>query len=48
MAPLVVETLAVVSIYYLWRGYAVARHQQARLLRERVAMMLWKAAETVR
>ena len=38
--------LAVVAIYYLYRAYDQTRQRrQRRLLRERVAYMLWVAAD---
>jgi hypothetical protein len=43
-----VAALAVAAIYYWYRAYDQARQrQQRRLLRERVAYMLWVAAEQV-
>jgi hypothetical protein len=39
-----VATLAVASIYYLWRAYEYVRQQQPRHLHERVAYMLWVIA----
>jgi hypothetical protein len=40
-----VASLAVASIYYLWKVYFQAACQRQRLLRERVAYMLWVAAQ---
>lgn len=39
-----VATLAVASIYYVWKVYIQARLQRERMLRERVAYMLWVLA----
>ena len=36
--------LAVALLYYLWRSYHQARMARARVLRERVAYMLWVMA----
>jgi hypothetical protein len=37
--------LAVTVIYFFWRSYDEARQRRRRALRERVAFMLWMAAE---
>jgi hypothetical protein len=39
-----VATLAVASIYYVWKVYIQARIQREQMLRERVAYMLWVLA----
>jgi hypothetical protein len=40
-----VAALSVTAIYYVYRAYRhVHDHQQERVLRERVAYMLWVAA----
>jgi hypothetical protein len=39
-----VATLAVASIFYIYRGYAYALLRRQRVLRERVAYMLWVMA----
>ena len=50
MMPIITYNLAalmIAAIYYAWRdGYAV-RKSQSRTLRERVAYMLWVAAQRV-
>jgi hypothetical protein len=38
-------TLAVSTIFCLWRAYCQTREQRTRLLRERVAYMIWMAAD---
>ena len=40
-----VAALAVALLYYIWRTYHQARLLRQRVLRERVAFMLWSAAE---
>jgi hypothetical protein len=42
-----VAALAVAVLYYIWRGYHQARHARERVLRERVAYMLWVIAERI-
>ena len=37
--------LAVTVIYFFWRSYDEGRRRQQRALRERVAFMLWLAAD---
>jgi hypothetical protein len=37
-------TLAVSAVYCLWNVYRLAQYQRDRKLRERVAFMLWVAA----
>ena len=46
MAPLVpsVAALAVSTIYCLWHSYRLTHERRVRLMRERVAYMLWVAA----
>lgn len=41
MFPLLIGLLAVVGIFFLWRGYVIIRQQ---IVRRRVAYMLWLAA----
>lgn len=36
--------LCIAMLYYAWRDSALMRHQRAKTLRERVAYMLWVAA----
>ena len=43
-----VAALAVASLYYSWRGYAGHLAHRRRVLRERVAFMLWVMAKKVR
>lgn len=40
-----VATLAVSTIYLLWQNYQAALHRQERVMRDRVAFMLWTAAQ---
>ncbi len=40
-------TLAIATVYCLWRGYHVWRLECERVLRERVAHMLWVAVQGV-
>jgi hypothetical protein len=37
--------LAVALLYYIWRAYDQAQLARRRILRERVAYMLWVTAE---
>jgi hypothetical protein len=37
--------LAVTALYHVWRAYDKARAAKARVLRERVAYMLWVVAD---
>ncbi|GIW85629.1 MAG: hypothetical protein KatS3mg107_1289 [Gemmataceae bacterium] len=39
--------LAIAALYYLWRDVYLPRRKR-RLLRERVAYMLWVAAQKIR
>ncbi len=43
-----VSALAVAVIYYIHRGYLAYFHQRHRVLRERVAYMLWVTASMAR
>ena len=48
MDPMTVNVLCVSGIYCIWRLYQAIQLQQKRaLLRERVAYMLWMAAQQV-
>ncbi len=47
MNPVLLQVFSVIGIYYLWRGYAYWLKYRNRQLRERVAYMLWTAAEYV-
>ncbi len=38
-------TLAVSAIFCLWKAYCQTHEQRTRMLRERVAYMLWVAAD---
>jgi hypothetical protein len=40
-----VATSAVTSIFIIWRAYCEARYRRSRIIHERVAQMLWAAAE---
>jgi hypothetical protein len=40
-----IAALAVTALYYVWRAYDKARTAKARVLRERVAYMLWVVAD---
>jgi len=40
-----VAALAVAALYYVWRAYDQARTAKERVLRERVAYMLWVVAD---
>ena len=48
MQPIVanVAALAVASLYYLWRSHHQSQQRRLRL-RQRVAYMLWVAAQSV-
>ena len=41
------SALAIASLYYAWRDCYVVHLRRSRLLRERVAYMLWSAAHHV-
>jgi hypothetical protein len=41
-----VATLAVASIYYMWRAYFQAQLQYQRQMAERVAHLIWAVAQT--
>jgi hypothetical protein len=43
-----IAVLAIASIYYIWRAYREVKTHRAQILRERVAYMLWQAAERER
>ena len=45
LASMNFTALAVASLYYLWRDGYVARLRRSKLIRERVAYMLWTAAQ---
>jgi hypothetical protein len=45
MESLLICTLAIVGIYYVWLAYRSLLRQRHQVLRERVAYMLWIAAE---
>ncbi len=47
MLNCVVSTLAVASIYYIWRAYQLWFQRHERLLRERVAYLIWTIAQGV-
>ncbi len=49
MIPLAgpIGALAVASIYYTYRDYVLSLQAKERKLRERVAFLLWSAAERV-
>ncbi len=40
-----VATSAVASIFIIWRAYCEVSYRRSRLIHERVAQMLWAAAE---
>jgi hypothetical protein len=40
-------TLAVAVVYYAWRGYTQSQSRRQRLLRERVAYLLWIMSEQI-
>lgn len=42
-----VAALTVALLYYMWRSYHQARMARQRVLRERVAYMLWVVAERI-
>jgi hypothetical protein len=43
--PLVICTLAIVAIYYVWQAYRFLLRRRQQVVRERVAYMLWIAAQ---
>jgi hypothetical protein len=49
MQPIVTNmaALAVATLFYLWRAHHQTRLRRQRVLRERVAYMLWVMAEQV-
>jgi hypothetical protein len=42
-----VAALAVASIYYVWKAYFNLQMHRERILRERLAFMLWVASDYV-
>jgi hypothetical protein len=48
MNPVFVYVMHVVCIYLLWRYYETWQRQRGKVLRERVAYLLWSAAQRVR
>jgi hypothetical protein len=42
---LVVAAVLVAAIFSIWRGYAEFRERRQRMLRERIAYLLWVAAD---
>lgn len=48
MEPALVQVAAVASCYYLWKAYAWWFRKRQQQLRNRVAYMLWVAAQHVR
>lgn len=50
MQPIVtnIAALAVATLYYLWRAHYQTRQRRQRVLRQRVAYMLWVMADQVR
>jgi hypothetical protein len=49
MQPFVgyLAALAVAAVFYIWRAYTQVQTQRQRLIRERVAYMLWVMAEQI-
>lgn len=49
MQPVVygVSTLAIATIFYIWRSYHEFMLRKDKILRERVTYMLWTMAQTV-
>ena len=49
MQPIVTNmaALAVATLFYVWRAHSQTRRQRERVLRQRVAYMLWVMAEQV-
>jgi hypothetical protein len=47
MNPLIIHPLAVVTIYWIWRLFETTLKERDRRLRERVAYMVWQAADKV-
>ncbi len=39
-----IATLAIATLYYIWRIYREVKCHREQVLRERVAFMLWNAA----
>ncbi len=48
MYPLLSQVLAVAGIFYIWRFYVYWHQHRARAIRERVAYLVWVAAQHVR
>ena len=50
MQPIVtnIAALAVATLYYLWRAHHQTRQRRQRVLRQRIAYMLWVMADQVR
>ncbi len=48
MSPFIIDVAALAAIYYIWRLYAMWLSRRQHKLRERVAYMLWVAAQRVR
>ena len=42
-----VAALAVANLYYFWRAHYQGRQRRDRVLRQRVAYMLWVMAERI-
>jgi hypothetical protein len=49
MQPIVTNmaALTVATLYYLWRAHYQTRQRRDRVLRQRVAYMLWVIAERI-
>ena len=47
MDPLLLQVVYLTSIYYLWRAYVGWLRQRHQVIRERVAYLLWVAAQQV-
>jgi hypothetical protein len=45
IVPLHLSALAIAAIYYLYRDQCHARLEKVAMLRERVAFLLWSAAQ---
>ena len=43
--PTIVAAVSVAAIFSIWRGYAEVVIRRQRMLRERIAYMLWVAAD---
>ncbi len=42
-----VAALAVAIVFYVWRGYRCVLSRRQRVMRERVAYMLWVVADKI-